>query len=130
MTPELHEQVGRIYHEALGLATEDRSAFLDQACGGNEELRREVERLLAGNEQLGSFLAAPAAVVAAELLAEEKAAPVIGWKLGHYKILSPIGSGGMGIVFLAQDLAPRRAQAAPHLFHHGSQPRAPVRAGG
>ncbi len=111
MTPELYKQVGRIYHEALELATEDRSAFLDQACGGNEELQREVERLLASHEQLGNFLAEPAVAAAAELLVEEKKPSFIGRLLGHYQILSPIGAGGMGEVFLAQDLRLERRVA-------------------
>jgi serine/threonine protein kinase len=103
LTPELYEQIGQIYHAALELAPENRSVFLDQACDGNEEMRREVERLLASNDQAGSFLAAPAAAVVADLLIEERGASLAGRRLGHYKILSPIGAGGMGEVFLAQD---------------------------
>lgn len=104
MTPELYEQIGRIYHAALELEPEERAEFLVRTCDGNEEMRREVERLLASNEQAGSFLAYPAAAVA-ELLVEEAASSLIGAQLGRYKILSSIGSGGMGEVFLAQDTA-------------------------
>jgi len=104
MTPELYEQIGRIYHAALELETEERAEFIVRTCDGDEEMRREVERLLASNEQAGSFLASPAAAVA-ELLVEEAEPSLIGAQLGRYKILSSIGSGGMGEVFLAQDTA-------------------------
>src|SRR5262245_61941017 len=103
MTPELYKRIGRIYHAALGLGPEERVEFLTQICDGNEEMRGEVERMLASNEQAGSFLARPAAAVAADLLSEEMTSTLIGAQLGHYKILSSIGSGGMGEVFLAQD---------------------------
>jgi serine/threonine protein kinase len=105
MTPELYEQIGRIYHAALGMEPEERAVFLDQICDGNEEMRREVERLLASNEEAGSFMVEPAVASAAELLAEEAGASLIGERLGRYKILSSIGAGGMGEVFLAQDTA-------------------------
>lgn len=103
MTPELYEQIVRIYHAALELPSEDRAGFLDQACDGNEEMRREVERMLASNEEAGSFLNRPATTAAAALMAEERDSSLIGAQLGRYKILSSIGSGGMGEVFLAQD---------------------------
>ena len=88
---------------ALELPSEERSGFLDQACDGNEEMRLEVELMLASNEEAGSFLNQAAANAAAGLLAEEATSSLIGAQLGRYKILSSIGSGGMGEVFLAQD---------------------------
>lgn len=103
MRRESYEQAGSIYHGALELATEDRPVFLDQACKGNEELRIEVEQLLASHEQATRFLSAPAAAAAIGLLAEEKAALLIGQQVGHYKILSAIGAGSMGEVYLAED---------------------------
>jgi len=111
LTPELYEQIGQIYHAALELAPENRSVFLDQACDGNEEMRREVERMLASNDRAGSFLATPAAALVADLLVEERRESLAGRRLSHYKILSPIGAGGMGEVFLAQDTSLERRVA-------------------
>src|SRR5262245_57237736 len=98
MTPELYERIGQIYHAALEQEPEDRAEFLAQICDGNDEMRREVERMLASNEQAGSFLAQPVAAVAAVSPSEEAASSLIGAQLGRYKILSSIGSGGMGEV--------------------------------
>jgi serine/threonine-protein kinase len=50
MTPERWEQIGQLYHAAMELAPTARAAFLDQVCAGDEELRREVESLIAANE--------------------------------------------------------------------------------
>ncbi len=103
MTPERFQQIGELYHQALALKPDERAAFLDQACAGDDSLRHEVERLLASNEAAGSFLAAPAIAAAAELIAEDQADALIGRRLGRYRILSRIGAGGMGEVYLATD---------------------------
>ena len=102
MTPERHQQIGKLYHLALELEPQHRAAFLERACSGDQQLRREVESLLASDEAGASFLAAPAMEVAARMLAQEQPAQ-IGRKFGHYQILSLLGSGGMGEVYLAQD---------------------------
>ena len=67
MTPERYRQIGELYHTALALKPDERAAFLDQACAGDDPLRHEVERLLASNEEAGSFLAAPALTAAGAL---------------------------------------------------------------
>lgn len=56
MTPEHYQQVGRLYHTALELDREDRVAFLERACAGDEEMRREVESLIASHEQASDFI--------------------------------------------------------------------------
>lgn len=66
MTPERYQQIGELYHSALELGPQERPGFLAEACAGDEELLREVESLIASNEQAGEFIHAPALEVAAE----------------------------------------------------------------
>jgi eukaryotic-like serine/threonine-protein kinase len=111
MTPESHRKISDLYHSASELATAERSAFLDEACGGDEALRREVQSLLAARDKAGDYFAAPAMDVAAGLLAEENYPSLAGQSLSHYQVLSLIGAGGMGEVYLAEDTRLRRKVA-------------------
>ncbi len=97
------QQVDQLFHSALEHEPSQRSAFLGQACNGDEMLRNEVESLLASHEQAGSFIEAPAADVAADLLADNRTRLAAGRTLGPYKIVDLLGTGGMGEVYLAQD---------------------------
>src|SRR5262245_57902077 len=87
-----------------------RQAYLDEACAGQPELRRQVEHLLRLHEGAGSFLEKPAADSAATGAsggAPEPAAPEAPSALiGPYKLLQQIGEGGMGAVWLAQQTEP------------------------
>jgi serine/threonine protein kinase/class 3 adenylate cyclase/tetratricopeptide (TPR) repeat protein len=102
---EKWRRVEELYDAALDLAVDERAAFLDQACAGDEELRREVESLLAWHERAGDFIVAPALEVAARVITEDQSLPqsAAGQKVGHYRILSLLGAGGMGEVYLARD---------------------------
>ncbi|HAF22018.1 MAG TPA: serine/threonine protein kinase, partial [Blastocatellia bacterium] len=111
MTPERWEQVGQLYQAALELRPGERTSFLRQACGEDESLCREVESLLAAEEEAGDFLAAGAIDDAAKALAEEKSFSPVGKRLGHYQVRSLLGVGGMGEVYLAQDTKLDRAVA-------------------
>jgi len=103
MTPERYQQIDQLADAALELGVEERAAFLDQACAGNEELRGQVERLLSAHEHEDSFLSAPALEVIAQEMAAAQAQSLIGRQLGHYQILSLLGAGGMGEVYMAED---------------------------
>ena len=70
MTPEFYEQVCQICYEALQLEASRRAEFLDQACGGQAGLRREVESMLSNERWEEEFLSAPALVVAADQVAD------------------------------------------------------------
>jgi eukaryotic-like serine/threonine-protein kinase len=104
MTSEQWEQISEIYHSALEIdSSARRRAFLETACANDESLRREVESLLAANSEAGDFIAEPVVRDIAPLLADEKESSLAGKSLAHYRILSRVGVGGMGEVYLATD---------------------------
>src|SRR6201988_3367348 len=82
---------------------EERSSFVSRACSGDDELRNEVESLIASHEQSGSFIDQPAFEAAASLLSREKIELNSGQMIGSYEVISFISRGGMGEVYLAQD---------------------------
>src|SRR2546421_6335463 len=97
------QQIKEIFYSALERAPGERSAYLQAACAHDESLRREVEALITAHEREGSFIDSPAYEVGVDLIANEQDALAAGQMLGHYEILSPLGKGGMGEVYLAQD---------------------------
>ena len=103
MTPERWEQVCKIFDAAAALQPEQRSSFLDQACGQDEPLRREVQSLLGLHGPTGDFLDAKPMEHFARVLADENAPSLSGHRLGRYELISLIGAGGMGEVYRARD---------------------------
>jgi serine/threonine protein kinase/Tfp pilus assembly protein PilF len=96
------ENLKEIFHSAVMLPTNERAAYLDEACNGDLSLRRRVEELLRSHEETGNFVDTPAYQAAAEMLTkglELKA----GSTVAHYRVLSLLGEGGMGRVYLAED---------------------------
>jgi len=103
MKAERWKQVNDLFQSAVERAPEERAAFLDQACHDDEGLRREVGSLLTSYERSENFIELPAFEVAPELVTNDKAGALVGKLIGHYRIESLIGVGGMGEVYLARD---------------------------
>src|SRR5260370_10798971 len=101
-TPQRWQEIDRIFAEALTREPAELAAFLDEACGGDEQLRKEVESLMA-HDSPESLVGGPAVEEATRLLARDKARAVTGERIGPYLISKAIGAGGMGEVSAAKD---------------------------
>src|SRR5687768_14068484 len=100
MKPERWQQVDKLLQAALALDPADRAPFLDHACKSDPSLRSEIESLIAAHDSAGSFISSPALEANPSLIAADS---ILQRQVGHYLILSQLGSGGMGEVYLAQD---------------------------
>jgi eukaryotic-like serine/threonine-protein kinase len=92
--------VKRIHQSALDIDPSERAAFVDESCGGDEALRREVQELLTYAAEAESFLEQPAVDVAPKPPGASPEATLVGRTISHYQVLSLLGAGGMGEVYL------------------------------
>jgi serine/threonine protein kinase/Tol biopolymer transport system component len=105
MTPERWQQIEQLLHAALERGPAERAALLELECATDPDLREEVESLLSSAEQTDGFLGANAAADGAVLLADDQPADALpGSRIGPYSIEKRIGAGGMGEVYLAEDV--------------------------
>src|SRR6266540_6459921 len=103
MKPERLQRSDEILQSALELAPEERAAFLDKACAGDEGMRQKVESLLAAAQQMNGFMEERMSRVAGELMIDGPVTAAAGQMIGYYKIVELLDKGGMGEVYLATD---------------------------
>jgi hypothetical protein len=112
MTSERRKRTEQLFQAALDLPVEQRAKFLQEQCGGDEELRAETEHLLGVQDELGDFLKPIVPIGTLEQAATsgglvdhrlDPAPAEIPDTLGHYEVEREIGRGGMGMVYLAED---------------------------
>ncbi len=94
----------------------ERSEYLDRACQNNEALKKEVESLLQSHEQAGSFLQQPIISPARAEVPNPKDDRFIGTSIGPYRLTQVIGQGGMGVVYVAEQVEPVRRRVALKLI--------------
>src|SRR5262245_4822110 len=114
MDADRWQRISRLYHEALQRPVDQRHAFLEACCGGDEVLRGEVASLLGNEASAENFLAGGAAKIAVDQLTQYSEPHVglePGASLGIYRIERPLGRAGMGVVFLAHDTTLHRKVA-------------------
>jgi eukaryotic-like serine/threonine-protein kinase len=102
-----HEEA--LFEAALRLPTEQRAEYLGQVCGGEANLRRRVEALLAAFERAGGFLKEPAVPHSTPSLTQVEKP---GDRIGRYKLREKIGEGGCGVVYVAEQEEPVRRKVA------------------
>jgi serine/threonine protein kinase/tetratricopeptide (TPR) repeat protein len=108
-----------IFTDALALPRTERAAYLDRACGSDGELRRRVEALLEGHDQVGDFLEHSPQTTSPRAKPGVAAGEKPGDRIGHYKLLQQIGEGGCGVVFMAEQEEPIRRRVALKIIKPG-----------
>jgi serine/threonine protein kinase/Tfp pilus assembly protein PilF len=114
--------VKTIFGKALELSlSEERAAYLDQACGGDAHMRAEVESLLQAHEEAGRFfqgLSRSPSPTIGEPVTERP-----GTTIGPYKLMEQVGEGGFGVVFMAEQQRPIRRKVALKVIKPGMDTR-------
>ena len=121
MNSERWRLIKTLFAQAAAKSVEERAGFLEKACGGDAELRDEIENLLA-EDRADDFLEKPV-YAAAPRLFENDPTPeenLVGKTLGPYEILRELGRGGMGVVYLGRDTRLDREAAVKLISPHGA----------
>jgi eukaryotic-like serine/threonine-protein kinase len=115
------QEIHAIFNEAIVLVSEnDRLQYLDQACGGDLQMRARVDALLNAHSEAGGFFGGKSDVDATKIF------PITehpGTIIGPYKLLQQIGEGGMGVVFMAEQTEPIQRSVALKIIKPGMDTR-------
>ncbi|MEZ6075874.1 MAG: protein kinase [Pirellulaceae bacterium] len=121
------QRVQAIFIDAVQKAESDRADFLERECGGDSELRRRVDALLAAHDQSGSFLDSPPKNLAGSSPTVAQFAPEqAGSLIGPFKLLQQIGEGGMGAVYMAEQIEPVERRVALKIIKPGMDTKAVI----
>ena len=111
MDAERWQRIRSLFEEAVELDEEHRALLLDRACGQDEELRSEVERMVSSERGSSLFLRPPTSASSASAAELALASDPGGRRIGEFELVRRIASGGMGSVFEATQDHPRRRVA-------------------
>jgi len=114
MSLDPEHRLEEIFNAARKLPPQERAAFLERACGGDAELRRQADSLLAAHDQAGQFLQPTVALSTPNALVGKS-----GDRIGRYKLLEQIGEGGFGVVWMAEQEEPVRRRVALKIIKLG-----------
>ena len=114
MSPDQEHRLEEVFSAARDLPPLEQSAFLERACGGDAELRRQADSLLEAHDQAGRFLQ-PTVTLSTPKAPVEKP----GDRIDHYKLLEQIGEGGFGVVWMAEQEEPVRRRVALKIIKLG-----------
>jgi WD40 repeat protein/serine/threonine protein kinase len=109
-----------LFHQAVEISDPaQRAAFLNAACGADASLRHEIEALLQHDQEGASFLESPPAGILDIETSPPSSSEFPGTTIGRYKLLEQIGEGGMGVVFVAEQIEPVRRRVALKIIKPG-----------
>ena len=118
--PDSSQRAKQIFIELIrDVRAEDWDRQLEERCAHDPELHVRVSALLRAHREPGSFLAQPALVPGADLTVDHSPTETLGDRIGPYKLLEQVGEGGMGLVFIAEQLQPVRRNVALKVIKPG-----------
>jgi tetratricopeptide (TPR) repeat protein len=120
----MRQRAKDIFNDALEQPPAEQAAFLQSACAGDAELHAQVSELLVAHVQAGEFLASPTqgnngAIPPIDTVELKPLTEGPGAVIGRYKLLQPIGEGGFGVVFMAEQTEPIRRKVALKIIKLG-----------